>query len=357
MNDINPTGKKTILTIDGGGMRGMITIAMLAELEAQTGKPCAELFDMVAGTSTGAIIAAGIAVGYSASEILELVYRDRLPGAFPKNSLLVYIRYLFNGLKYLYDFKPFYDALGTLVIGRKIGDLQKPILLITAQDVRTSSTIYIVSKGRGANLVADWPLSGAVGASGAAPIFFPPVADNLIDGGVGVNGNPCLAAAVEAMEYIGADEGFIPGNVMLFSLGTGYTPNKYADGKAANFWLANWITYVIGESLDEAGLQQTASTRAIYGDKIDFRRYNVLLTRESVENELGIPTAGRPDPITLGLDSRLPAQIALMEEIGRAYGKRIDWTKPGVMPWDTPGGHSKPDLDRQPIDWSKTYFR
>jgi len=357
MLDINPRGKKTILTIDGGGMRGMITISMLAELERQTGKRCNELFDMVAGTSTGAIIAAGIAVGYSAEEILNLVYRERLPGAFPKNNLLLYIRYIFNGLRYFYDLKPFYDALGTLVVDKKVGDLQKPILFVTTQDVRTSNTIYVVSKGPGSAFAADWPVSGAIGASGAAPVFFPPVAGNLIDGGVGVNGNPCLAAAIEAMEYIGAAEGFTPGNVMLFSLGTGYTPNTVEDGKADRFWLGNWIPYIIGEALDEAGLQQTYATRAIYGDKIDFRRYNPLLTRENVENALGISTTGRPDPNTLGLDSRETPQIALMEDIGRAYGQKIDWVKSSVLPWDTVGGHPKPNLARQQIDWTKTFYR
>jgi patatin-like phospholipase/acyl hydrolase len=82
MLDINPAGKKMILSIDGGGLRGMIAVAMLAELEAVTGKTCPELFDMVAGTSTGAIIAAGIRLGYSADWLLTNVYRTRLPEAF-----------------------------------------------------------------------------------------------------------------------------------------------------------------------------------------------------------------------------------------------------------------------------------
>lgn len=355
--DINPNHKKMILTIDGGGMRGTITVAMLAELERQTGKPCYELFDMVGGTSTGAIIAAGIAVGYSAQQLLETVYLDRLPKAFPRNDFWVYVRYLLNGLRYVYDFKPFYEALGTLVAGRKICELQKPIIFLTTQDVRTSSTIYVVSKGPGSAFTADWPLSGAVGASGSAPIFFPPVAGDLIDGGVGTNGNPCFAAAVEAMEYIGASEGFTPNNVIMMSLGTGYTPNRIAEGKAAKFWLADWVSYIIGEMIDEAGLQQATITRAVYGDKIDFRRYNPLLTRENVEQNLGISTVGRPDPNALGLDSRDMTQIRLMQDIGAAYGQKIDWAQPHVMPWQTIGGHPKPDLDKLQVDWSKTYYR
>ncbi|HNJ43713.1 MAG TPA: isoaspartyl peptidase/L-asparaginase, partial [Acidobacteriota bacterium] len=64
----------------------------------------------------------------------------------------------------------------------------------------------------GAGMFSDWPVVGAVAASGAAPIFFSPVLGNLVDGGVGVHGNPCLAATAEAMEYIGAAEGWYSGH-------------------------------------------------------------------------------------------------------------------------------------------------
>ena len=79
MININPANKKMILSVDGGGVRGIVTIAMLAELERQTEKTCTELFDMVAGTSTGAVIAAGIGLGISAQDLLQQVYRTRLP--------------------------------------------------------------------------------------------------------------------------------------------------------------------------------------------------------------------------------------------------------------------------------------
>ncbi|MDX2161503.1 MAG: patatin-like phospholipase family protein [bacterium] len=357
MLDLNPQNKKLILSIDGGGMRGTITITMLAALERLTGKPAYDLFDLIGGTSTGAIIAAGLCTGYSAQEILELVYRDRLPKAFGSGGIAAALRYLLNGFRHLYELTPFIDSLAPLVAGRTIRDLVKPIIFMTAHDVRTSSTIYIVSKGPGALLTADYPLSGAVAASGAAPIYFPPVAGNLIDGGVGSYSNPCFATAVEAMEYIGAAEGFTPGNVILMSVGTGYAPNLQAEGRAGRFNLIDWVRYIIGEQLDEAGLQQTTITRAVYGDRIDFRRYNPLLTRASVEDALGIDTTGRPDPAALALDSRAPQAIALMEDIGRAYAERIDWLQPGVMPWDTIGGHDAPNTNRLPIDWSNTPFR
>lgn len=359
MLNFNPAGKKVILSIDGGGMRGTISIAMLAELEAMTGKPCQQLFDMVAGTSTGAIIAAALGLGYTAQQTLELVYLDRLPKAFPRGGLLTYIRYLFTGLRYLYPLEPFRVALQPLSQGKRIRDMTHPIVFMTAKDVRVGDVYYIVSKGPGLKEFADWPLAGAVAASGAAPVYFPPVADNLIDGGVGTDSNPCLAATIEALEYIGVedpDSGFVPGNVIHISLGTGYVPNARGQGAAARFRLWDWLSYVILEQLDDASLQQVYATRAIYSDRIDFRRYNPELTRASVGEKLGVAVEGKPDPAKFGLDTYDPESLALMEAIGRAYARKIDWKLPGQMPWNTVGGHAQPRLTKNSVDWSKTPY-
>jgi uncharacterized protein len=360
MLDFNPTGKKVILSVDGGGMRGTIPIAMLAELEQMTGKPCQQLFHMVGGTSTGAIIAAALALGFTAQETLDMVYKNRLPGAFPPDTLWsnigIYARYLLGGLRYIYDLEPFRLALQPLSHDKRIRDLSKPIFFATIKDVRTGSTLYVTSAGPGAALVQDWPIAGVVGASGAAPIYFPPVADNLIDGGAGVYANPSLAVATEAMEYIGAGEGFVDGNVKLISLGTGYAPREAADGEAARYWLKDWVYYLILNGIDDASLQQVLVTRSIYGKRIDFSRYNPLLTRQSVSEALGITLRDIDDPAKLELDSRRPHQITLMERIGRAYARLIDWTQPDVMPWQTRGGHALPSMRAAPVDWSKTPF-
>lgn len=354
--DLNPQGKKMILSIDGGGMRGAISVAMLAELEVLTGKPAYELFDMVVGTSTGAIIAAGLGVGLSAAELLERVYRDKLRDAFASqpSGLLKWLRFALRGMRNLYDWQPFLDSLTPLVEGYKVRDLQKPIVMMTTKDVRTGTTYYIVSKGQGASAFADWPVTGAVAASGAAPIYFPPVRGNLIDGGVGTYGNPCLAAATEAMQYIGASEGFTDGSVTLISLGTGYPPIENAEGAAARFWLADWLGYVIIAGIYDSSLDQAFNTRAIYRDRIDFRRYNPLLTRDNLREAFGIANPA-VDPASLTLDSSKVEEVALMEQIGRAYARAIDWAKADVMPWDTPGGQPKPRV--QPTTWDTGEYR
>ncbi len=366
MADINPDGKKMILSIDGGGMRGAIVCAMLAELEKMTGVPTHEQFDMVAGTSTGAIIAAGLGIGMSAQDLLDRIYKDRLPNAFrEQDGLKRWLRYLFGGLRHFYDLEPFRRALQKFVEGKTIGDLKAPIVFMTTKDVRTGNTYYVVSRGPGSKTFARWPVSGAVAASGAAPMFFPPVLGNLIDGGVGPYGNPCLAATIEAMEYISQeDPDYRTGNVIHFSLGTGYLPNTYPDGAASRFWLKEWVTYIIAASLDESYLQQVFTTRSIFKDKIDFRRYNPYLQADSVTKALGIPLKNRPDPARLNLDSYGDEDVRLMEDIGRAYANKVNWMQPDYVPWvesgadkgkGRDGGHPLPAV--KPVDWAKAGYR
>jgi uncharacterized protein len=367
MLNINPNGKKMILSLDGGGTRGMISIAMLAELEKMTGKTCPELFDMVAGTSTGALIAAGIGLGISAQDLLADVYRTRLPQSFQSQprGILLYLRYVVNGLRHLYDLRPFVDALAPFAKGKTVGDFNKPIVFLTTRDVRTANTYYIVSKGPGAGRFNDWPVTGAVAASGAAPIYFPPVLGNLIDGGVGVNSNPCFSATLEALEYIGAAEGFSDDNVIHFSLGTGYSPRERQDGAAGRFWLADWVRYIINQTIDDTALQQVFITRKIYGKRLDFRRYNPYVETESVRDILKVPLAGRPEPskIGSGLEAFDPPVIELMEDIGRAYAHKVDWTEAGYMPWldsgpdagdGRDGGHPLPQI--MPVDWTGSEY-
>ncbi len=367
MIDINPAGKKLILSLDGGGVRGILTVAMLAELEKLTGKTCPQMFDMVAGTSTGAIIAAGIGLGLSAQELLDDVYRTRLPQAFQSQpqGIWLYLRYLLGGLRNLYDLEPFVESLAPFAAGKKVSDFSKPIVFLSTRDVRTANTYFIVSSGPGAARFRDWPVSGAVAASGAAPVYFAPVLGNLIDGGVGLNGNPCFAATVEALEYIGASEGFTANNVILFSLGTGYSPRTAGEGAAGGFWLYQWVRYIIAQTLEDAGLQAVFTSRAVYGNRVDVRRYNPYLDTASVRDILGISLTGKPDPARIGsgLEDFAASTINLLEEIGRAYAHKVSWTEIGYLPWldsgpdkgeGRDGGHPLPDI--KTVNWAGSLF-
>ncbi len=340
-------GKRNILSVDGGGMRGTISIAMLADLEQRTGVPVYDIFDMVAGTSTGAIMSAGIALRLTAEQMLNEIYLDKLPKAF-QSGFGSTLRFIFSGLRYRYRWQPFVDVLSAYDDNYRIRDLQDTIVLFTVKDVRTSNTYYVVNKGPGAGPFADWTLSGAVAASGSSPTYFPAVLGNFVDGGVGQEGNPCLAAATEAMCYIKEEGGFTPGNVTLVALGTGYVTNSYPEGAAGGFNIFKWVPYMIIEGIDDAALQQSLTTRAIFEGRLDLRRYNPLLTRQGLA-DIDIDP-GSIDPATLTLDTTGQKELELMACIGRAYSRKIDWTQNDVMPWDTPGGRNKLELNAS-ADW------
>jgi predicted acylesterase/phospholipase RssA len=355
--DINPLKKKLILTIDGGGTRGIIPVAMLVELEKMTGIKCYDLFDMVGGTSTGAIIAAGIALRLSAQELLDLVYKGALLKPFRQQGRFRYIRYVLNGLRYIYDLKPFIKELGKYAGSTRIGALEKPFVFMTTRDVRAANTYYIVSKGPGRQMFADWPVIGAVAASGAAPIYFPPVLGNLIDGGVGTNANPCFSATIEALEYIGKhrdatldERAFRDGNVIHLSLGTGYAPRNRQEGEAGRFWLYHWVRYIIDETLTDTSLQQVFNTLAVYRQRIDFRRYNPYMETTSVRDILGVAIKPGLSPEVVGnkMDAFAPDEIDLMEAIGRQYAltNPAKWTTEGYLPWITDEPQSPNDSPR-----------
>src|SRR5882724_4290594 len=78
--------RRVILSLDGGGMRGILTIQLLKKLEEIAGIPCCQLFDMVAGTSTGGIIAGLITTGHKAAEI-ETMYENLVTQVFDKRFL------------------------------------------------------------------------------------------------------------------------------------------------------------------------------------------------------------------------------------------------------------------------------
>ncbi len=344
----NPYGKDLILSIDGGGMRGVIALAILCWLEEQTGKPAYELFRLVGGTSTGAVICAGLALGMSAREIMDEVYKSRLPRAFARVKRFRWLRFLLSGTRHMYHYKPFLKALGPYAEGKRLADIDGIALLLTTKDLRTSNTYYLINQGPGAAMFAHWPLAGAVAASVAAPLFFPPVQGNLVDGGVGSYGNPCLAASIEAAEYLDLQ----PENLIHLSLGNGYQPNLQPEGRGGAFGLKSWIEYLINEGMDDAALQQVFMTRAIYRG-MDFRRYNPALTRENVEHNLEID-CGALDPATFGLDTNGQDEIDLMERIGRAYAGKIDWMRERALPWQTIGGHDPPGFSE--TDWTNSPF-
>jgi hypothetical protein len=316
---------RSILSIDGGGVRGIIPLTCLVRLEAHSGKSSRDLFDMVAGTSTGAVIAAGIALGLSARGLLAM-YREMAREAFQS---LPWWQVLWNLGNHRYSNAFIAATLDQIGADKPLNDL--PIdIMITAKNTLTSRTDFFVRDNPGnACLWGRLSLKDAVLASIAAPTYFPAHKTSIdgrehiwVDGGVGVAGNPCYQAAVEALYYSAGR--YKPGETRLLSFGTGRRPHPI-DAEKASF--LQWGLWVLAEVLEDSADWQSYITRREYGStgKIDFRRYQVDLAPDVME-ELGVEIPVGVDVTKIGMDAVWA--VELLEQIGRAFANTIDFDAP-----------------------------
>jgi patatin-like phospholipase/acyl hydrolase len=324
---------RTILSIDGGGVRGIIPLACLVRLESRLGRLSRDLFDMAAGTSTGAVIAAGVALGISARGLLAL-YRDLAQKAFQQ---LPWWKVLLSGGNHRYEV----DFIARLLteMGAQIALNDLPIdTLITVKNTVSGRTEFLVrDQENNARLWGDLPIRDAVLGSIAAPTFFPPHQVQYrgqervwVDGGVGVAGNPCYQAAVEAFYFSGGK--YQPGDVRMLSFGTGRLPHTI-DAPRAN--IVNWGTWVLEELLEDSSDWQTYITRREYGAslRLDFRRYQLDLS-PAILQDLGVSLPPGIDPGRIGMDAVWA--VDLLEQIGRAFADRIDFDAPGGLDLGSP---------------------
>lgn len=171
----------TVLAIDGGGVRGIIPARILQELEQRTGKPVAEMFDLIGGTSTGAIVAAGLVVPddqnpakpkYTA-EYLKDLYFQHAPRIFPEMK--------FKSLRQLssssaYDPRPLEETLESYFGDKKMKD-SLTHLMIPVTDIKHFRPAWInYIKGTKDTSPEGWSsmlLKDAVRATTTAPTYFP----------------------------------------------------------------------------------------------------------------------------------------------------------------------------------------
>lgn len=317
MNDflqqINPQGKKMILTVDGGGVRGMIPACCLSRIEALSGKKCNEIFDFMAGTSTGALIAAALAKGVPAAELVRMYYADS-GNIFKRTSRWrPYTRFL----KSKYDKRYLRELMGKLLGDVTLKELPVNIM-ITAKDVEKSKTVFFTNRG----IYEDEMLREVAERSMSAPYYFKPK-DQYIDGGVGAFNNPCLQAAIEATKYLG----YHPNDTILMSFGTGDEPNKMTRKKAARTTGLGWASYVMGEGMQDANDQQVFLTRH-FCPELDFRRYQLKFSR-AVMDELQI---GISDDDLDGISLESVDRMEELRRIGIIFSEKINFLESLELP-------------------------
>jgi patatin-like phospholipase/acyl hydrolase len=242
-----------ILAIDGGGIRGLIPALVLAEIEERTGRPISSLFDLVAGTSTGAIIACGLTRPHPMpADRLAALYEQDGPKIFDA-SLLKRVTSLGGVIDERYDDRELVSALRRHLGDSRLGEAITGILV----------TVYDLEARRALVLRRDDDVSmvDAAHASSAAPTYFEPVrlgARTLIDGGVFAI-NPAILAYAEAQGRID----------VLASLGTGEHTRRLPYDEAKDWGQIEWARPIIDVVFDgSADVVDAVLERLIEGNYI-----------------------------------------------------------------------------------------
>ena len=213
---------RRVLSIDGGGIRGIIPAMVVAHIERKLGKPAHELFDLMVGTSTGGILALGLSrpgesrpAQFSARRVVKL-YEEQGANIF-EYSLWRKLRTVGGILDEAYSHEVLEDILGKYFAEATLGDCEVPTM-VTSYDIQNRRTVFLKSWH------ADhWPLlcRDAARATSAAPTYFEPkpldtgdVLSVLIDGGIFMN-SPSVSAYAEARKLFPDDP------IAVLSLGTG----------------------------------------------------------------------------------------------------------------------------------------
>lgn len=241
---------KKVLSIDGGGIRGVIPALVLAEIEKNTGKRISELFDLIVGTSTGGILALALNVQdangnpkYKAKDLTK-IYLERGKDVFDKPLLrsIPIIGSIVNLIgDEIYSHQGLEEVLMDYLSDNRMSESIKNVM-VTAYDMNNRTTIFMKSwKPKYKKLL----MRNCARATSAAPSYFEPkqmeIKDNqnekmktLIDGGVFIN-NPAMSAYVEMRKKHETED------MLLVSLGTGELtrPYKYEDVK--DWGQMNWL--------------------------------------------------------------------------------------------------------------------
>ncbi|MDH4037537.1 MAG: CBASS cGAMP-activated phospholipase [Candidatus Krumholzibacteria bacterium] len=251
-----------ILSIDGGGVKGVLPAAFLAAIERTTGVATVDRFDLIVGTSTGGILALAVAFGLPAQEILNL-YRKHGPKIFPRHSLLD-VRYWVRGIVHArYDAAPLRDALVEVFGEEELGDARVNVV-IPATSGETGD-VYIYKTPHHETFVVDGKVRivDVALATAAAPTFFRPHAPlggtTLLDGGLWAN-NPVMVGVVEALTYLNKPRE----SLRVLSLGCTATP-KRIDEHARRGGLLGWARPGIEWLLHCQSVSATKQARLLLG--------------------------------------------------------------------------------------------
>jgi len=308
---MKPFRKNVAIAIDGGGIRGVIVTKALSMLEEALGQSIYDVSRLMAGTSTGSIITAGLAAGESAAKIHQL-YLDLGEIVF-KQSLRTFFWPL---TRYRYPHKQLEDAWQMYLGERVMSDYwtdDPPIdVIITTYDLLENRPRFMKSwKPEYKKL----PVVKAVLASSSVPTYFPVVDGRYVDGGLGLHENPCYLAAYEILHVLK----WKLEETTLISLGTGRDPNAIQPDQPERFKTWEWLEPLLDAFLVSASDQQVHMVETFFTG-LDFRRFQVDLK----------------EPIEMDNAHAIPELIKYGEEMGQMILNdqydRVQYMEPPELP-------------------------
>ena len=357
---IKPNGPKKILALDGGGIRGMLSVEILAKLEdilrerSGGGKNfvLADYFDFFAGTSTGGIIAACLSWGMKVDKIRNF-YLLNGKEMFDKASVLKRFRYKFEDEKLSQALRDEFGA--TTILG---SDKLRTLLLLVMRNASTDSPwplsnnpLAKYNDRHRSDCNLSLPLWQLIRASTAAPTYFPPetvtVGDKdfiFVDGGITMYNNPSFQAFLMAtvdpykLTWPTGEE-----KLLVVSVGTGTSPNANADLRPDEMNLlynaGSIPSALMFAALNEQDFLCRAFGKCLAGDELDreigdmigkrgpvapklftYVRYNAELTSKGLE-ALGLKDI-KPENVQQ-LDS--VEHIGELQTVGRAVaGQKVE---------------------------------
>lgn len=248
-------GRVRILSVDGGGIRGVIPATVLVDLERRAKRPVAELFDLVAGTSTGGLIALALTrrgdgdrPRWSAADVLDLYLREG-PRIFSR-SLWRRIESVGGIADEKYSNAALREVLDTFLGDARLADALGDVL-VCAYDIERRDPFFFKSARAREDRDRDYAIADAALATASAPTYFEPVRvrsatgtqSALIDGGVFAV-NPAMCAYAEARRDGAAPE------VTLVSLGTGQLTRPIPYEEAKDWGLLEWARPLVDVVFD-----------------------------------------------------------------------------------------------------------
>jgi len=312
------SSRKFVLSLDGGGIRGIVPGVVLSEIERRMGgKRIAQLFDLIAGTSTGGILGLGCAVPgedgetprYKAEDLLKL-YTDHGEKLFTREFWddvasahgLIRPKYKAGPIEELLK-----EYFGDAMMSHGLTELA-----VTSYDMYASRPFFFKRRYPLENVAWDCEMWKAARATSAAPTYFPALqldpfptkppepADTehqLVDGGVFVN-SPAVCAFVEALELWGSDT-----DMVVCSIGTGNKRMRAHDG-IAEWGLLAWAPAILDTVFDGVA------------DAVDYQMVRICHHEDNVQRYFRFQI-DIPDGMSAAMDKADQEQLDALTRLGQ----------------------------------------